>query len=124
MLKILVSYVLGPWGLKVLYFYLENAAIINSVVFAYGIFLALAHHNFTKILDHLIMQLQQQTDRRAQKKIKIDIQMGISEAKSFPYISSQINLFPKKANKKNVLKFLNREKRWLKLVQDIDIIYL
>lgn len=124
MLKILVSYVLGPWGLKVLYFYLENAAIINSVVFAYGIFLALAHHNFTKILDHLIMQLQQQTDRRAQKKIKIDIQMGISEAKSFPYISGQFNLFPKKANKKNVLKFLDREKRWLKLVRDIDIIYL
>ena len=37
MLKIFVSLLLGSWGLKILNLYIENSAILNSIVFLYGI---------------------------------------------------------------------------------------
>jgi hypothetical protein len=124
MLKILVSYALGPWGLKVLYFYLEHAAIINSIFFAYGLFLVMAHYNFTKILANLEQQFNEgKANKSKKRKISIDVEKGISEAKSFPFVSGQISLIARKTNKENVLRFLKKEARWVKLIQGSEIIY-
>lgn len=124
MLKILVSYALGPLGLKVLYFYLENSAIINSIIFAYGLFLLMAHYNFTKILSNLVDQFNVQTGSRSKKKvIQIDIEKGILEGKKFPFVSGQLSIVARKVNKENVIRYLKKERNWINLIQDLEISY-
>jgi flagellar motor component MotA len=124
MLKILVSYALGPWGLKVLYFILDNSAIITSVVFAYGVFLLIAHNNFTKILSDLVDQFNAQSGRKRKKGIiQIDVERAIIENKTFPFISGQMSLVARKVNKENVIRYLKKEVKWIKLVKDIEISY-
>ncbi len=49
MLKIMVSLILGSWGLKILEFYIHNSSIINSIVFLYGVFLVFSHVNYKRI---------------------------------------------------------------------------
>jgi len=125
MLKILVSYALGPWGLKVLYFVIDNSAIIMSIVFAYGLFLVAAHYNFSKILDHLIEQFNSQAGNKKKKGIiSIDIEKAIEEKRSFPFISGQVSVIARKVNKENVIRYLKKEAKWIKLVKDMKIKYL
>ena len=117
MLKILVSYALGPWGLKILYFYLENAAIINSFVFIYGVFLVIAHLNYKKISDNLFDQISKAIEISSKKKvIEIDIKKSIEEKKMFPFVAGQISLFPKKTTPEAVKQYMEKEKRWKELV--------
>ena len=117
MLKILVSYALGPWGLKILYFYLANAAIINSFVFIYGVFLVTAHLNYKKISDHVFDQISEATEKSSKKKtIEIDIKKAIEEKRMFPFVAGQISLFPKKTTPEAVKKYMEKEKRWKELV--------
>jgi flagellar motor component MotA len=124
MLKILVSYALGPWGLKVLYFILDNSAIITSVVFAYGVFLLIAHNNFTKILSDLVDQFNAQSGRKRKKGIiQLDVERAIIENKTFPFVSGQMSLVARKVNKENVIRYLKKEVKWIKLVKDIEISY-
>lgn len=125
MLKILVSYALGPWGLKVLYFIIENSAIFTSIVFAYGLFLVAAHNNFSKILNHLIDQFNIQYGNKKKKGIiPIDVEKAISENKTFPFISGQISVIARKVNKENVIRYLKKEAKWVKLVKDEEISYI
>jgi len=117
MLKILVSYALGPWGLKILYFYLANAAIINSFVFIYGVFLVTAHLNYKKISDYLFDQISKTIELSSKKKaIEIDIKKAIKERKMFPFVAGQISLFPKKTTPEAVKNYMEKEKRWKELV--------
>ena len=97
MLKILVSFMLGPWGLKILYFYLENAAIINTIVFIYGVFLVTAHLNYRKISDHIFDQISAVDRKKFRKKtIDINIPKAIEEKMMFPFVAGQISFFPRK----------------------------
>lgn len=117
MLKILVSYMLGPWGLKILYFYLANAAIINSIVFIYGVFLVTAHLNYKKISDQVFNQISEDSEKSSKKKaIEIDIQKAIEEKKMFPFVAGQISLFPRKTSPKAVKKYMIKEKKWKELI--------
>jgi flagellar motor component MotA len=125
MLKILVSYALGPWGLKVLFYIIDNSAIIMSIVFAYGLFLVVAHNNFSKILNHLIDQFNAQLGNKRKKgMILIDIEKAIAENKKFPFVSGQLSIIARKVNKENVTRFLNKEAKWVKLVKDVEISYI
>ncbi len=117
MLKILVSYALGPWGLKILYFYLANAAIINTFVFIYGIFLVTAHLNYKKISDQVFDQISEATEKSSKKKaVELDIKKAIEEKKIFPFVAGQISLFPKKTSTEAVRNYMEKEKRWKELV--------
>jgi len=119
MLKILVSYALGPFGLKILYFYLANAAIINSFVFIYGVFLVTAHLNYKKISDPVFDQILEATEKSSKKKtLEIDIKKAVEERKMFPFVAGQISLFPKKTTSEAVKIFMGKEKRWKELVGD------
>jgi flagellar motor component MotA len=119
-----VSYALGPWGLKVLYFILDNSAIITSVVFAYGVFLLIAHNNFTKILSDLVDQFNAQSGKKGKKGIiQLDVERAIIENKTFPFVSGQMSLVARKINKENVIRYLKKEVKWIKLVKDIEISY-
>lgn len=124
MLKILVSYMLGPWGLKILYFYLQYAAIINSVVFLYGLFLVTAHYNYSKIYNNLQDQmLNQNTSNKKKKSVNIQLEKAINSCKMFPFISGQLSLIVKKTNRENFTHYLLRDKEWLKLTEGIEIIF-
>jgi hypothetical protein len=124
MLKILVSYALGSWGLKVLFFIIDNSAIIMSIVFAYGLFLVIAHNNFSKILNHLIDQFNTQYGNKKRKGIiPIDVEKAISENKNFPFVSGQVSIIARRVNKENVVRYLRKEAKWVKLVKDVEINY-
>jgi len=117
MLKILVSWMLGPWGLKILYFYLANAAIINSFVFIYGVFLVTAHLNYKKISDQIFLQISELSENTPRKKsIDIDFKKAIEEKKMFPFVAGQISLFPKKTTAEAIKYYMEKEKRWKALV--------
>ncbi len=125
MLKILVSYALGPWGLKVLYFIIDNSAIITSIVFAYGLFLVAAHNNFSKILNHLIDQFNAQSGNKKKKgMIQIDVEKAISENRTFPFVSGQLSVIARKVNKENVIRYMNKEAKWVKLAKDVNVNYI
>jgi hypothetical protein len=125
MLKILVSYALGPFGLKILYFYLANAAIINSFVFIYGVFLVTAHLNYKKISDYVFDQIPEAIEKTSMKKaIEIDINKAIEERKMFPFVAGQISLFPKKTTPEAVKNYMIKEKRWKEVVGERKIRYI
>jgi hypothetical protein len=126
MLKILVSFALGPMWLKVLYFYLEHDAIINSIVFIYGVFLVVAHLNYKKISESIYLQIPATTGSKNSKKkiIEINIPKAIEEKKMFPFIAGQVSLFPKKITTEAVKNYLLREKRWKELIGEREILFL
>jgi hypothetical protein len=125
MLKILVSFALGPLGLKILYFYIANAAIINSIVFIYGVFLVVAHLNYKKISDQIFNQIPLKSQKNSKKMtIEINIQKAIIEKKMFPFVAGQISLFPKKTTTEAVKKYILKEKKWKELVGEKSVLFL
>ncbi|MDP2964771.1 MAG: hypothetical protein Q8N39_01895 [Pelolinea sp.] len=125
MLKILVSFMLGPWGLKVLFFYLEHTAIINSIVFIYGVFLVVAHLNYKKISEHIYSQIPTIGSKNSKKKtIEINILKAIEEKKMFPFVAGQISLFPKKTSTAAVKKYLLNEKNWKELIGEREVLFI
>jgi hypothetical protein len=125
MLKILVSFALGPWGMEILYFYLRNAAIINSIVFIYGAFLVTAHMNYRKISDQVFNQIAVTDGKKSGKKVlAVNIPLAIHEKKMFPYVAGQISLFPRKTSTAAVKNYLQKEKRWKDLVTGREVKFL
>lgn len=125
MLKILVSFMLGPWGLKILYFYLANSAIINSFVFIYGVFLVTAHLNYKKISDYVFNQISDFTEKTSKKKaIEINILKAIEEKKMFPFVAGQISLFPRKTTSEAIKKYLLKEKKWKELIGEKKVHFI
>lgn len=117
MLKILVSFALREWGLKILYFYLAHDAIINSIVFIYGVFLVTAHLNYKKISDQIFSKVANVVDKTSKKKvISIEVNKAITEKKMFPFVAGQISLFPKNTTPESVMNYLMKEKRWKELM--------
>ena len=45
MLKRIVTYFLGPWGMNVLRFYIANSVWINAVIGLYMLLLTMAYDN-------------------------------------------------------------------------------
>jgi hypothetical protein len=125
MLKILVSFALGPWGLKVLYFYLDHDAIINSIVFIYGVFLVTAHFNYKKISEQIFSQIPVLSGNKKMKKpVEINIPKAIDEKKMFPFVAGKISLFPKKTSSEAVKYYLLTEKRWSELIAGRDVQFI
>ena len=117
MLKILVSYALGPWGLKILYFYLANAAIINTIVFIYGVVLVTAHLNYKKISDQVFDQILEINEKLSKNKvIQIDIKEGYCRKKDVPICSRTDQPFSRTTSPESVKRYMEKEKRWNELV--------
>ncbi len=122
MLKIFVSLILGPFGLKILDFYIDHSAIINSIIFIYGAFLVISHINYQKILDAQIAKIQ--ANRNDQKKriknYSIDWQREIDENSRFPWVAGRASILPKKTSIKNIKEIMKRDKKWQKLINGIE----
>ena len=122
MLKVLVSLVLGPWGLKVLDFYIRNSAIINSIVFLYGVILVSAHVNYKKIVGDWLTLIEENKKKKSRKKTyHIDWEKEISKHSSFPLITGNTSLIPKKTSPENLLFYLAKDRKWKKAVDGLKI---
>ena len=125
MLKILVSFALGPMWLKVLFFYLEHDAIINSILFIYGVFLVVAHLNYKKISDQVFNQIAANGEKTSKKKvIEINIPMAIKEKKMFPFVAGQISIIPKKTTSEAVKNYMLKEKKWKELIGEKKVLFI
>ena len=125
MLKILVSFALGPMWLKVLYFYLDHDAIINSILFIYGVFLVVAHLNYKKISDQVFNQITANGEKTSKKKvIEVNIPMAIKEKKMFPFIAGQISIIPKNTTSEAVKNYMLKEKKWKELIGDKKVLFI
>jgi len=125
MLKILVSFALGPMWLKVLYFYLDHDAIINSILFIYGVFLVVAHLNYKKISDQVFNQIAANGEKTSKKKvIEINIPMAIKEKKMFPFVAGQISIIPKKTTSEAVKNYMLKEKKWKELIGEKKVLFI
>lgn len=116
MLKIFISFMLGPFGLKILDFYIRNSAILNSIVFIYGIFLTLAHVNYTRITQEWFNKLKNENEKPSKRNLEINWEKAISENSKFPYIAGGTSLAPKRTSQENLKFFLDRDKNWQKIV--------
>lgn len=122
MLKTFVALMLGPWGLKVLFFYLQHDALINSFVFIYGVFLVSAHYNYGKISEQIIAQLPKPAKKKNnQAPVEIDIEKAISEKRNFPFVAGNISLIPRKLSVAAVKEYLLKDKKWKDAVKDRNI---
>lgn len=125
MLKILVSFALGPMWLKVLFFYLEHDAIINSILFIYGVFLVVAHLNYKKISDQVFNQIAANGEKTSKKKvIEVNIPMAIKEKKMFPFVAGQISIIPKKTSSEAVKNYMLKEKKWKELIGEKKVLFI
>jgi hypothetical protein len=114
MLKIFISFVLGPTGLKILDFYIRNSAIINSLVCIYGIFLTFAHVNYKRITQDWSDRVKNGKVKKADQKSRYNWDKAISENSKFPFIAGGTSLAPRRTSRENLLFFLDRDKSWQK----------
>jgi hypothetical protein len=105
---------LGPTGLKILAFYIRYSAIINSLIFIYGIFLTLAHVNYKRITQDWSDRVKNGKIKKDADKSKYDWQKAIAENSKFPFVAGGTSLIPKKTNQENLLFYLERDKSWRK----------
>jgi len=106
-----------------LYFYLQNSAVINTVIFIYGIFLVVSHYNFRQIKEGLEEQYRLKTRNKQSrtKKVAIALSEIIKSKSRFPFVAGQISLLPRKTTFASVQIFVNRDAKWKKLVADTHI---
>lgn len=121
MLKLFISYALGPTGLKILEFYIRNSAIINSLVFVYGIFLTFAHVNYKRITQDWSDRIKNGKLKKTAEKSKYDWEKAIVDNSKFPFVAGGTSLIPRKTNPENLLFYLERDKSWQKkLLQNAE----
>jgi len=123
MLKIFVSLILGPFGLKILDFYINHSGIINSIIFIYGAFLVISHINYQKILDAQMnkIRIEKNNQKNRIEKYSIDWQKGINGYSKFPWVAGGTSILPKKTSVKNIKEIVKRDKKWQKLTDGIQI---
>ena len=114
MLKIMVSLILGSWGLKILEFYIHNSSIINSIVFLYGVFLVFSHVNYKRITGKWMAKAKDATAAKKKRKFKIDWEKEIQENSNFPFIAGNVSLVPRKTSVENLVFYLNKDSVWKK----------
>jgi hypothetical protein len=119
MLKILVSYMLGPFGMILENWYIQNSLIINSVIVLYGLFLLVSHLNYKRILDSAL---------QCSEMDNIKIHVGgnyenlwikaIEKGSFFPFISGRQSLLPKIVSVDAILALTTKDKRWNQMIEN------
>ena len=123
MLKIFVSLLLGSWGLKILNLYIENSAILNSIVFLYGIILVSSHVNYKRIINRWIERNYIiKNGKQKKKKYNVFWEDEIKENSFFPLIAGQTSFITRRTTVKNLKKYLEKDKNWIKTIDGIKII--
>lgn len=112
MIRSFVEMMLGDFGRQLLYFYEANSCAINSVIFAYGLFLLLAWNNLVRVYRYLIIEvaktvhLDEDLNRKSTtKKVRDTVEIPWDKAvqvSPFPFIARIGALFPKRMTAANL----------------------
>jgi len=119
MLKILISLMLGPFGIKVQEWYIQHSLLVNSFIVGYGILLLVSYLNYKRILDYAL------SDVKANKKKAVAFNnpkqwaLAIDKASFFPLISGSVSFIPKKTDPKEIYKLTVKDKRWNNIIEEI-----
>jgi len=119
LLKIIVSYMLGPFGMMLQNFYIKNSLIINSFIVLYGLFLFVANLNYKKILEFALLQVEENNkNNKKGNKVKdqeISWSEAIDKGSFFPFIVGALSFIPQKVSISNMIKLTNKDKNWHKI---------
>jgi len=113
MLKILISYFLGPFGMRVEEWYIANSLYVNSLIVLYGLLLVVSNLNYKKILDSALSLMNEGGKKYSEKDLWIK---SIQAGSFFPLISGNLHLYPKKTGVPAILSLIKKDKRWQKIV--------
>lgn len=120
MLKILISYMLGPLGMQVQEWYIQHSLLINSVVVVYGMLLVISHLNYKRILDQALAQIALAKNKKFDLNDSHLWVNSIQEGSFFPLISGNLSLIPKKTDVAAMLVLSGRDKRWKQVIADLQ----
>ena len=112
---------LGPFGLMLQEFYLNNSLAINSVIVIYGLFLVVCNLNYKKILEAAIEQVGKKTGSNKNtknKSRKISWAQAIEDGSFFPFIAGTLNIFPRKATVIKIEELTKKDKRWQRIMKN------
>ena len=107
-----IEALMGEFGRSILYFFRDNALIINPIILAYGLFMFAAWSNLVRIYRFLIVEMSKEAHtseelnrKKTNKKIR-DI-IGVPwekavEASPFPFIARLGAVVPKRKTVENL----------------------
>ncbi len=113
MLKILISYFLGPFGMRVEEWYIANSLYVNSLIVLYGLLLVVSNLNYKKILDNALSLMNEGGKKYSKKELWTK---AVQEGSFFPLISGNLHLYPRKTSVRAVLSLIEKDKRWRKVI--------
>ena len=122
MLKRIVTYFLGPWGMNVLRFYIANSVWINAVIISYMLILTMAYVNYRGIKMQIMDKLQAEINLQSRRK-KFSVSMNSLDIKKplLPLISGKLSFFPRRYSIRNIEDMLNADVEVRKLREGIRI---
>jgi hypothetical protein len=122
MLKRIVTYFLGPWGMNVLRFYIANSVWINAVIISYMLILTIAYVNYRGIKMQIMDKLQAEINLQSRRK-KFSVSMNSLDIKKplLPLISGKLSFFPRRYSIRNIEDMLNADVEVRKLREGIRI---
>ena len=122
MLKRIVTYFLGPWGMNVLRFYIANSVWINAVIVLYMLILTMAYVNYRGIKMQIMDRLQAEIKLQPRRK-KFSVSMNSLDIKKplLPLISGKVSFFPRRYSMRNIEDMLNADIELRKLREGIRV---
>ena len=111
MLNAMVAYFLGPWGRKILEFYIEHSGIINSILLIYVSLLILSFSNYKRIMNDVIQIVKKELEGNPKrKKFIVSWEKTIDKVAFFPFIANKMSFFPKRCTYQNIENMVNKDK--------------
>jgi hypothetical protein len=114
-----IEALMGDVGRAILYFYQDNALVINTVILLYGVFMFYCWNNLLRIYRFLIVEMAKEAHtseelnrKKSNKKIR-DI-IGVPwekaiETSPFPYVARIGALLPKKKTVENLQTYFDEK---------------
>jgi len=119
MLKILISLMLGPFGVKVQEWYIEHSLLVNAFIVGYGILLLVSYINYKRILDHALSDVKENKKKIESFKSSKQWALAIDKASFFPLISGSVSLIPRKTDPEGIFKLTEKDKSWNKIIEEM-----
>ena len=120
MLKILISYMLGPFGMQVQEWYIQHSLLVNSLVVLYGLLLVISHLNYKRVLDQVLANLTQAKNKKIDMVDQNLWMNSIQEGSFFPLVSGSLSLIPKRTDVAAMLSLSAKDKRWNQVIADLQ----
>jgi hypothetical protein len=103
---------MGDVGRAILYFYRDNALVINAVILIYGVFMFASWQNLVRIYRFLVVEIakdahlsdelnRKKSNKKIRKIIGIPWERAIEQS-PFPYIARMGALIPKRKSVENL----------------------